>query len=240
MHDDDDGVHRWYVNGETVMSMDSEQMMMPSLRMYASAAGGEYTDVGLPETGRLNGTAAKPFVAPYMAVIDIIVNNTHRGEHPFHLHGHDMWIVDSSGEPNGEGLYGPDYVRRDVVSVSAGGWARMRFVADNPGIWVYHCHTVRCGLAGALVGCAQSAAQFCVTLCLRFLTRLGVASQDWHMHAGMQVTIIEAPTELQRRAASGELVTTSPSHQMACEAPQTLMAVARAAVMHKQTQSAGG
>ena len=96
----------------------------------------------LPATGRLNGTAATPFVAPFMAVIDIIVNNTHRGEHPFHLHGHDMWLVDSSGEPDGEKLYWPNFVRRDVLSVSAGGWARMRFVADNPGIWVFHCQCV--------------------------------------------------------------------------------------------------
>ena len=145
MHDDDEGVHRWYVNGETVKMLDSEQMMAPSLRALASGTGDEYTDVGLPATGRLNGTAATPFVAPYMAVIDIIVNNTHRGEHPFHLHGHDMWLVDSSGEPNGEALYWPNFVRRDVISVSAGGWARMRFVADNPGIWLFHCHTGKFG-----------------------------------------------------------------------------------------------
>ena len=142
MHDDDEGVHRWYINGETVKMLDNEQMMAPSLRALASGTSDEYTDVGLPATGSLNGTAATPFVAPFMAVIDIIVNNTHRGEHPFHLHGHDMWLVDSSGEPDGEALYWPNFVRRDVISVSAGGWARMRFVADNPGIWVFHCQCV--------------------------------------------------------------------------------------------------
>jgi hypothetical protein len=73
MEDDEDGVHRWYVNGETVKMLDDEHMMMPSLRAYASPEGGEYTDVGLPASGALNGTAAVPFIAPYMAVIDILV-----------------------------------------------------------------------------------------------------------------------------------------------------------------------
>ena len=154
MHDDDEGVHRWYVNGDTVKMLNDEQMMMPSLRAYVSGTGGNYTDVGLPATGRLNGTAATPFVVPYMAVVDVIINNTHRGEHPFHLHGHDMWLIDSSSEPDGEALYWPDFVRRDVISVSAGGWARMRFVADNPGIWLLHCHT---GLARIVI-CAAAAA----------------------------------------------------------------------------------
>jgi iron transport multicopper oxidase len=196
MEDDADGIHRWYVNGETVKMMGGDELMTPILQAYASAAGGELNDVDLPASGALTGTAATPFVAPFGAVVDVLVNNTHRGEHPFHMHGHDLWIVDSSGEPNGEALYWPHFVRRDVVSVSAGGWARMRFVADNPGIWVFHCHT------------------------------------DWHMHAGMMATIIEAPSELQRRAADGTLVT-SPSHVTACEAPQTIMAVLRSAAHHK-------
>ena len=51
------------------------------------------------------------------------------------------------------------------------------------------------------------------------------------MHAGMMTTIVEAPTELKRRAAAGELVTTSPSHQTACEAPQTLLSVVRSALI---------
>jgi iron transport multicopper oxidase len=195
MHDDEDGVHRWYVNGETVKMVSGDELLSPSLEAYASAEGGELSNEVLPTSGALTGTAATPFLAPFNAVIDVLVNNTHRGEHPFHMHGHDLWIVDSSGEPNGEALYGPHYVRRDVVSVSAGGWARMRFVADNPGIWVFHCHT------------------------------------DWHMHAGMMTTIIEAPAELQRRAADGTLVT-SPSHVTACEAPQTIMAVLRSAHQH--------
>ena len=52
------------------------------------------------------------------------------------------------------------------------------------------------------------------------------------MHAGMTTTIVEAPTELKRRATDGTLVTISPSHITACEAPQTLLSVIRSAAMH--------
>jgi laccase len=31
-------------------------------------------------------------------------------------------------------------VLRDVISVPAEGWAKIRFVADNPGVWLLHCH----------------------------------------------------------------------------------------------------
>lgn len=176
------------------------------------------------------------------------VNNTHRGEHPFHLHGHDLWIVDSSGEPDGEALYGPNFVRRDVVSVSAGGWARMRFVADNPGIWVHHCACPRCGVNDPPARADMRAMSALPPQVIRTGTCTAVSTCHTHIARpacasltsalsillpGMMVTIIEAPSELQRRAAAGELVTTSPSHQTACEAPQTFMSVVRSAAMHK-------
>lgn len=31
-------------------------------------------------------------------------------------------------------------MRRDIVSVPAGGWASLLIIADNPGIWTVHCH----------------------------------------------------------------------------------------------------
>jgi hypothetical protein len=31
-------------------------------------------------------------------------------------------------------------MRRDTASVEAFGWALIRFVADNPGTWAFHCH----------------------------------------------------------------------------------------------------
>jgi len=30
--------------------------------------------------------------------------------------------------------------RRDSISLPQGGWLAIRFVADNPGAWLLHCH----------------------------------------------------------------------------------------------------
>lgn len=31
-------------------------------------------------------------------------------------------------------------IRRDVTTVEGFGWLALRFVADNPGVWAFHCH----------------------------------------------------------------------------------------------------
>ncbi|UJR07071.1 hypothetical protein I4U23_011359 [Adineta vaga] len=80
------------------------------------------------------------YFVPYQAVVDIFLNNTDAGEHPFHLHGYTFWIVATSDYPVAESLYAADYIQRDTVSVPALGWVKIRFVADNPGAWLFHCH----------------------------------------------------------------------------------------------------
>ena len=62
------------------------------------------------------------------------------GEHPMHLHGHNFWVVATSDYPEAETLYNGYYLMRDIVSVPAQGWAKIRFVGDNPGVWPFHCH----------------------------------------------------------------------------------------------------
>ena len=112
----------------------------PLLYEYASALGGPLSGAQPLANGSVLGDAVSPFVLPYMAVVEVVITNTDGGEHPFHLHGHWFWVVATSAAPDARQLYGPHYVRRDVVSIPANGWARLRFVADNPGIWYHHCH----------------------------------------------------------------------------------------------------
>jgi FtsP/CotA-like multicopper oxidase with cupredoxin domain len=33
-------------------------------------------------------------------------------------------------------------MRRDVFMIPHYGWAVMRIVTDNPGLWLFHCHLV--------------------------------------------------------------------------------------------------
>nr|QMP96876.1 laccase B precursor [Cerrena sp.] len=60
------------------------------------------------------------------------------GPHPFHLHGHNFWVVRSAGSDK---YNFDDAILRDVVSIGAGtDEVTIRFVTDNPGPWFLHCH----------------------------------------------------------------------------------------------------
>jgi L-ascorbate oxidase len=68
-----------------------------------------------------------------------------RDQHPFHLHGHSFWVVgmgvgnyDPETSPSTFDLNTPVY--RDTVAVYPGSWSVVRFIADNPGAWPFHCH----------------------------------------------------------------------------------------------------
>lgn len=58
--------------------------------------------------------------------------------HPFHLHGHDVFVVgqgfgnfDPEKDPQKFNLVDP--MRRNTVGVPSGGWVAIRFLANNPG-----------------------------------------------------------------------------------------------------------
>jgi FtsP/CotA-like multicopper oxidase with cupredoxin domain len=58
-------------------------------------------------------------------------DNTTMMYHPMHLHGHTFQVIKADGTP------GP---RKDTVIVLPKQKVRAVLVADNPGIWVMHCH----------------------------------------------------------------------------------------------------
>ena len=63
--------------------------------------------------------------------------------HPMHLHGHDFYVVGrGSGTWDGStaGLTFNNPTRRDTATLPAGGYLLMAFPADNPGMWIMHCH----------------------------------------------------------------------------------------------------
>jgi FtsP/CotA-like multicopper oxidase with cupredoxin domain len=82
---------------------------------------------------------------PTYKVIDVLINSLDEGAHPFHLHGHQFWIMASGahGAFNWNSyptLNMTNPMRRDTITVDAFGWALIRFKADNPGLWALHCH----------------------------------------------------------------------------------------------------
>ncbi|EFY86003.1 Multicopper oxidase family protein [Metarhizium acridum CQMa 102] len=86
--------------------------------------------------------------------VDIIVNNLDDGAHPIHLHGYSFYVLSSfrAEGRNGWGSYNPfesaapvppnlvNPVQKDTVSVPRRGHVVIRVRADNPGVWMMHCH----------------------------------------------------------------------------------------------------
>lgn len=91
------------------------------------------------------GGNTNAFVLQRGQVVEIILNNQDPGKHPFHLHGHNFQLAaradDEAGDfdPNNV-TYAKTPMRRDTVLVHPDSNMVLRFRADNPGIWLFHCH----------------------------------------------------------------------------------------------------
>ncbi|KAI9230950.1 MAG: Cupredoxin, partial [Piptocephalis tieghemiana] len=93
-------------------------------------------------------------------VVEVVLNNLIPGTHPFHLHGHDFqvlsWVNSTFYDPiESPKLYNLDNpIRRDTSTVPGPGHTVLRFRADNPGVWAFHCHLewhLQMGLVANLV-----------------------------------------------------------------------------------------
>ncbi|XP_017702442.2 laccase-6-like isoform X2 [Phoenix dactylifera] len=153
-------------NGGTfAASMNNITFVKPSislLQAYYDSLHGHYTDDfpsrplkvydfvnGAPnnfpnDTQSLNGTRVK--VLEYGARVQLILQDTgtvSTDNHPMHLHGYSFYVVGyGTGNYNSRtaklNLVDPPYM--NTIGVPVGGWAAIRFIADNPGVWFMHCH----------------------------------------------------------------------------------------------------
>ena len=73
-------------------------------------------------------------------VVELSLWNDTRWEHAMHLHGHHFWIKEESGEVR------PG--KRDTHVFKRGEKASLVFIADNPGLWLFHCHMLEHHAAG--------------------------------------------------------------------------------------------
>lgn len=84
----------------------------------------------------------KLLALPYGTNLEIVLPNTgflNVENHPIHVHGHNFFIV-GQGFGNYNVNKDPANSERNTVGVQKGGWAAIRFKADNPGVWFIHCH----------------------------------------------------------------------------------------------------
>lgn len=146
-------------NGVMAASMNNISFIHPKLSIleaYYKNITGSYTEdfpdaplkfydfvYGAPnnipyDTQSLNGTRTK--VLEYGSKVQIILQDTgtvNTENHPIHFHGYSFYVVGyGSGNYNPQmaqfNLVDPPYM--NTIGVPVGGWAAIRFVADNPGI----------------------------------------------------------------------------------------------------------
>ena len=134
MSADIDGSARFVINNKTYIPQD-----VPTL-YTANTIGSDLASN--PEVyGDVN-----PFVVKGGEVVEIVINNHHNNLHPWHLHGHQFQVLQRSDVDGGyfTGQYYKNVsqtpIRRDVIMVQNHGHTVLRFRADNPGVWLLHCH----------------------------------------------------------------------------------------------------
>ncbi|XP_052173705.1 laccase-7-like [Diospyros lotus] len=84
----------------------------------------------------------------FNSVVQMVLQNTVLlgvDNHPIHLHGFDLYVLaqgfgnyDPAKDTKNFNLINPQV--RNTIGVPVGGWAVVRFRANNPGIWLMHCH----------------------------------------------------------------------------------------------------
>ncbi|KAJ1941256.1 ferroxidase fet3 [Kickxella alabastrina] len=95
------------------------------------------------------GPQTEAHVIRHGQVIEIDMHNPTAIDHAMHLHGHTFQIIESgpSGvssiarlDPAPVKKFSGWPMKRDTVVVAALHYVKLRFVADNPGVWLFHCH----------------------------------------------------------------------------------------------------
>ncbi|XP_027330394.1 L-ascorbate oxidase [Abrus precatorius] len=153
------------VDGYTKWAINNVSLTLPSTPYLGSIKfklNGAFDQKSPPDNFSANYDILNPPVNPnsnigsgvYMfqlnQVVDVILQNANvlKGKnseiHPWHLHGHDFWVLgygDGKFQPGDEkkfNLKNPPL--RNTAVIFPYGWTALRFKADNPGVWAFHCH----------------------------------------------------------------------------------------------------
>jgi FtsP/CotA-like multicopper oxidase with cupredoxin domain len=76
-------------------------------------------------------------------LVKVTITNRGVADHPIHLHGHHVLVLSYNGEP----VTGSPWWS-DTLGVNPGETYEVAFLADNPGIWMDHCHNLQHAAAG--------------------------------------------------------------------------------------------
>jgi FtsP/CotA-like multicopper oxidase with cupredoxin domain len=106
--------------------------------MFWTINGGMYPDVPM-------------FVVSEGDVVRMSIENSRADDHPMHLHGHHAVVLSRNGVA---ATGSPMWV--DSLEVGRGESYEIAFVADNPGIWMDHCHDLEHAVDGLVAHLAYT------------------------------------------------------------------------------------
>jgi FtsP/CotA-like multicopper oxidase with cupredoxin domain len=90
---------------------------------------------------------ASPYVPPIRVregeLVRLHVANAGDGNHPIHIHGHVLSVLSKNGRP-----VSGSPVHLDTIHVGPHETWDVAFKADNPGVWMLHCHVLDHAAAG--------------------------------------------------------------------------------------------
>ncbi|XP_020236502.1 laccase-7 [Cajanus cajan] len=108
----------------------------------------DYTNENLTTLVDFAPKSTKVKTLKFNSTVEIVLQNTAiiaAENHPIHIHGFNFHVL-----AQGFGNYNAtrdepkfNFVNpqiRNTISVPVGGWSVIRFQANNPGIWLVHCH----------------------------------------------------------------------------------------------------
>ncbi|KAL6626396.1 hypothetical protein ACP70R_030122 [Stipagrostis hirtigluma subsp. patula] len=148
---------KWAINGVSLKFPPTPYLVAMKRRLRAAyeqrppADTYDYRSYDIFSPPAANGTVASSVYRLALgSVVDVVLQNAkalnNKSEtHPWHLHGHDFWVLGY-----GEGKFDPekdtgkfnlkDPIMKNTVALHPLGWTAVRFRADNPGVWLFHCH----------------------------------------------------------------------------------------------------
>ncbi|MGH3655909.1 MAG: multicopper oxidase domain-containing protein, partial [Micromonosporaceae bacterium] len=112
-------------------------------REFTQVLDGEmgFADGGINHLYTVNGEAYPDIPTlgvRYGDLIKVTVVNRGFEDHPMHPHGHHVLVLSRNGKPaTGSPLW------MDTFNVGAGEVWEVAMKADNPGVWMDHCHNLR-------------------------------------------------------------------------------------------------
>jgi FtsP/CotA-like multicopper oxidase with cupredoxin domain len=101
----------------------------------ATLRGGEFGTDEFLINGHIH-EAIPPIVVTEGDTVLLRLINAGTLAHPFHIHGHSFTIVATDGNPVPAGAR----LTKDTVLIAPGERYDLVFAANNPGVWMVHCH----------------------------------------------------------------------------------------------------